>query len=180
MLALHFFFFFFFKVSASWKLLTQNGKHGVLASLWWWMPSALFFPSLSVVAFFQPLSFVLWFKSLQSKASWSWLVLKDGRCTQSTHIGLLATLSRKQKQKQKMQEEAPSGSWETKPLRYHQSQQLQRACSWRRLSIRHPIIYVLFYALLVPPSILVSMQATQNIESEVYIVVLFKPLLDKY
>lgn len=93
--------------------------------------------------FFHLLPFVLWFKSLQRKGSLSWSVPKVGLYTQSTHIGLLAMLSRKQKQKQKNQDEVPSGSQETKPLKYRQSKPLQRACGGRRLSIRHCLIYML-------------------------------------
>jgi len=88
-----------------------------------------FLSFLEYGCFFHLLPFVLWFKSLQSKGSLSWLVLKDGLYTQSTHIGLLAMLSRKQKQKQKIQDEVPGGRQETEPPRYRQSQQLQCARS---------------------------------------------------
>ena len=64
------------------------------------IPSDLFFSSLSIVDFPSPI-FVLQFQLLQSKESLSRLVLKDGLYIQSTHISLVAMLSRKKKVKMK-------------------------------------------------------------------------------
>lgn len=139
MLDLH---FFFFKVSASWKLLTQNGKHGMVASLWWWIPSDLFFPSLSMVAF--SICYFLFSGSDHYKVKALWVGgFEKMACILNLHT--LSSSHAEQKTKTETKNSRWSAQWQLrdKATQIRQSKQLQSARSWRSLSIRRRLIYTL-------------------------------------